>query len=177
MICVGTQPFIRAGWVQRGGTEEWCHLRSGLEVGRDLRRQDRCCLWAPLQEKMPHLSAWMEMEWCGIWRTRLCNLICVYLICIWVNVCLFLYCGHASVCMLCACVFLLLCVCKSMRLEKYRLFYVAFVLCFSVSLVGGWLNESFGQRLRYQKVWFGSGGERGRQERRKTNLYLWLLES
>lgn len=45
--------------------------------------------------------------------------------------------------------------------EKYRLFYVAFSLCFSVSLVGGWLNESFGQRLRYQKEWFGLGVRRG----------------
>lgn len=91
--------------------------------------------------------------------------------------CVFFCIAGTQVCACCVRVFLLLCVCKSMRLEKYRLFYVAFVLCFSVSLVGGWLNESFGQRLRYQKVWFGSGGERGRQERRKTNLYLWLLES
>ena len=72
---------------------------------------------------------------------------------------------------------------RGMRLEKYRLFYVALALCFSVSLVGGWLNESFGQRLRYQReraVWlWGGGGGRGggRQERRKTNLYLWLLDS
>lgn len=66
-----------------------------------------------------------------------------------------------------------------MRLEKYRVFYVVFALCFTVSFVGGWLNESFGQRLRYQKQRFGLGeaGEGGRQERRKTNLYLWLLDS
>lgn len=92
----------------------------------------------------------------------------------------FLCCRRASGCTklaVCVCVSLLECVCKSMWSEKYRLFYVAFVLCFSVSLVGGWLNESFGQRLKYQKVWFGAGGERGRQERRKTNLYLWLLDS
>lgn len=64
--------------------------------------------------------------------------------------------------------------------EKYRLFDVALALCFSVSLVGGWLNESFGERLRYQNAWFGLGvgGWGGlRQERRKTNLYLWLLDS
>lgn len=42
-----------------------------------------------------------------------------------------------------------------MRLEKYRLFYVALTLCFTVSFVGGWLNESFGLGLRYQKLWFG----------------------
>lgn len=82
--------------------------------------------------------------------------------------CLFLvsYCGHASGCSklnrvcVCACTFVgvWLSVCKGMRSEKYRLFYVAFALCFSVSLVGGWLNESFGQRLRYQKEWFGFGG-------------------
>lgn len=52
--------------------------------------------------------------------------------------------------------------------EKYSLFYVAFALCFSVSLVGGWLNESFGQRLRYQKEWFG-WGVRERETREKEN--------
>lgn len=44
---------------------------------------------------------------------------------------------------------------ECMWLGKYRLFYVVFTRCFSVSLMGGWLNESFGQRLRYQKEWFG----------------------
>lgn len=44
-----------------------------------------------------------------------------------------------------------------MWLEKYRVFYVVFALCFTVSFVGGWLNESFGQRLRYQKQRFGLG--------------------
>lgn len=47
---------------------------------------------------------------------------------------------------------------QGMWLEKYRVFHVAFALCLSVSLVGGWLNESFGQRLKYQKQWFGFGG-------------------
>lgn len=60
----------------------------------------------------------------------------------------------------CVCVFLFcpVCVCvglQGMWLEKYRVFYVVFALCFTVSLVGGWLNESFGQRLRYQKQRFG----------------------
>lgn len=41
------------------------------------------------------------------------------------------------------------CVWKGMWLEKHWLFCVAFALCFSFSLLGGWLNESFGQRLRY----------------------------
>lgn len=50
----------------------------------------------------------------------------------------------------CACLF-------GMWLEKYRLFYVALTLCFTVSFVGRWLNESFGLGLRYQKLWFGSG--------------------
>lgn len=52
----------------------------------------------------------------------------------------------------CVCVGLL-----GMWLEKYRVFYVVFALCFTVSFVGGWLNESFGQRLRYQKQRFGLG--------------------
>lgn len=52
-----------------------------------------------------------------------------------------------------------------MWLEKYRLFYVALALCFSVSLVGGWLNESFGQRLRYQRERFGLEGEEGGDKR------------
>lgn len=43
------------------------------------------------------------------------------------------------------------------RLEKYRLFYVALTLCFTLSFVGGWLNESFGLGLRYQKLWYGLG--------------------
>lgn len=56
--------------------------------------------------------------------------------------------------------------------EKYRLFYVAFALCFTVSLVGGWLNESFGQRLRYQKEWFGLGGEGGKTREKENQLVL-----
>lgn len=59
------------------------------------------------------------------------------------------------------------------RLEKYRLFYVALTLCFTVSFVGGWLNESFGLGLRYQKLWFGLGlGGGGCQGRRKSQLVL-----
>lgn len=54
------------------------------------------------------------------------------------------------------CMWVRLSVRKSMWLEKYRLFNVAFALCCSVALVGGWMNESFGQRLRYQKERFGS---------------------
>lgn len=87
----------------------------------------------------------------------------------------FLYCGYAQTLSVCVCVGLL-----GMWLEKYRVFYVVFALCFTVSFVGGWLNESFGQRLRYQKQRFGlgvGGGGGGRLERRKTNLYLWLLDS
>ncbi len=79
---------------------------------------------------------------------------------------LVLYCGYAqgrTKLPECACVGLL-----CMWLQKYRLFYVAFALCFSVSLVGGWLNESFGQRLRYQKEWFGLG-VRGRETREEEN--------
>lgn len=53
---------------------------------------------------------------------------------------------------MCACVGML-----GVWLEKYRLFYVALTLCFTVSFVGGWLNESFGLGLRYQKLWFGPG--------------------
>lgn len=73
--------------------------------------------------------------------------------CIWMSkyacVCVFvLCCGCAHT--LCVCVGL-----RGMWLEKYRVFYVVFALCFTVSLVGGWLNESFGQRLRYQKQRFG----------------------
>lgn len=65
-----------------------------------------------------------------------------------------------------------------MWLEKYRLFYVALTLCFTVSFVGRWLNESFGLGLRYQKLWFGSGlGGGGCQGEGKANLYLWLLDS
>lgn len=68
------------------------------------------------------------------------------------------------------------------RLEKYRLFYVALTLCFTVSFVGGWLNESFGLGLRYQKLWFGLGlgwvGWGGDVKGEgKANLYLWLLDS
>lgn len=85
-----------------------------------------------------------------------------------------LYCGYAQTFGVCVCVHVGL---LGMRLEKYGVFYVVFALCFTVSFVGGWLNESFGQRLRYQKQRFGLGGEGGRQERRKTNLYLWLLDS
>ena len=65
---------------------------------------------------------------------------------------------------------------RGMRLEKYRLFYVALALCFSVSLVGGWLNESFGQRLRYQReraVWlWGGGGEEGERGEKENQLVL-----
>lgn len=75
---------------------------------------------------------------------------------------------HKRLCMR-ACVGLL-----GVRLEKYRLFYVALTLCFSVSFVGGWLNESFGLGLSYQKLWFGLGLGRGGgcQGRRKSQLVL-----
>lgn len=89
--------------------------------------------------------------------------------------CVCFFCFVLWVCTRCVCVGL-----QGMWLEKYRVFYVVFALCFTVSLVGGWLNESFGQRLRYQKQRFGLAvlvvGVGG-QERRKTNLYLWLLDS
>lgn len=63
-------------------------------------------------------------------------------------------------------------------LEKYRLFYVALTLCFTVSFVGGWLNESFGLGLSYQKLWFGLGlGGGAVRGEGKANLYLWLLDS
>lgn len=79
--------------------------------------------------------------------------------------------GKNVLCM-CACVGLL-----GVWLEKYRLFYVALTLCFTVSFVGGWLNESFGLGLRYQKPWFGPGLGGGCQGEGKANLYLWLLDS
>lgn len=80
--------------------------------------------------------------------------------------------GRNVLCM-CACVGLF-----GVWLEKYRLFYVALTLCFTVSFVGGWLNESFGLGLRYQKPWFGPGlGWGGCQGEGKANLYLWLLDS
>lgn len=68
------------------------------------------------------------------------------------------------------------------RLEKYRLFYVALTLCFTLSFVGGWLNESFGLGLRYQKLWYGLGlggwgGGGDVKGEGKANLYLWLLDS
>lgn len=81
---------------------------------------------------------------------------------------------HKRLCMR-ACVGLL-----GVRLEKYRLFYVALTLCFTVSFVGGWLNESFGLGLRYQKLWFGlglGGGGADVKGEGKANLYLWLLDS
>lgn len=59
-----------------------------------------------------------------------------------------------------------------MWLEKYRLFYVALTLCFTVSFVGRWLNESFGLGLRYQKLWFGSGLGGGMSRGRKSQLVL-----
>lgn len=65
---------------------------------------------------------------------------------------------------MCVCVGLL-----GMWLEKYRVFYVVFALCFTVSFVGGWLNESFGQRLRYQKQRFGLGVGGGWGTREKEN--------
>lgn len=67
---------------------------------------------------------------------------------------------------------------QGVRLEKQRVFHVAFALCLSVSLVGGWLNESCGQRLRYKKLWFGFQGSFGGCYRKgKPTLYLWLLDS
>lgn len=62
---------------------------------------------------------------------------------------------------------------QGVRLEKQRVFHVAFALCLSVSLVGGWLNESCGQRLRYKKLWFGfQGSFGGLLQKRKTDFVL-----
>lgn len=73
-------------------------------------------------------------------------------------------CGYAqTLCHMCVYVGL-----QGVWLEKYRLFYVVFALCFTVSLVGGWLNESFGRRLRYQKQRFGLGVTEGRQEEKEN---------
>lgn len=73
---------------------------------------------------------------------------------------------------MCACVGLL-----GVWLEKYRLFYVALTLCFTVSFVGGWLNESFGLGLRYQKPWFGpglGGGDVKEKEKPTCTCGFWI---
>lgn len=61
-----------------------------------------------------------------------------------------------------------------MWLEKYRPFYVALGLCFSFSLVGGWLNESLGHRLMYQS---GFAPRWGRKEEEEGELVLVAFQS
>lgn len=68
-------------------------------------------------------------------------------------------------------------VCEGVWSEKHGLFYVAFTLCFSVSIVGGWLNESFWMEAEVSErvVWLG--GEEGWETREKENQLARLLDS
>ena len=54
---------------ERGVIEEWCHLRSLLEVGLDLWRQEWCCLWASVQGKADGDGM--------MWKKSVRNLVCV----------------------------------------------------------------------------------------------------
>lgn len=145
--CRRTRSRERRWGTGRYGTD----VISCLHVKGVLRWQERGCLWRVGKER----GIGDGMSWSMVRRGAI-SLVCVYLMCIWMSKYVF-FCFVLWVCTNFQCVFVHVGL-LGMRLEKYRVFYVVFALCFTVSLVGGWLTESFGQRLRYQEQRFGSGG-------------------
>lgn len=121
MICVGTQPFVREGWVQRVGEMMSYQVGGGRTPG-------------PVVAGMV-----LPLEMKGIRRRSICtgkgSTRPLYFMCAEGPT------GPRS---------------GRMRLEKYEPFYIAFTRRFRVALMGGWLNESSGQRQRYHKERFGS---------------------